>query len=85
MTMLFVLLAVAFEIHPAQAAVKLNASTLQMFVGDTYQLKLTGTSKKVTWKSSKSSVAKVSSKGLVTAKGKGSATITATINKKKQL
>ena len=82
MTILFILLAVAFEIQPAQAAVKLNASALQMFVGDTYQLKLTGTSKKVTWKSSKSSVAKVSSKGLVTAKGKGSATITATINKK---
>ena len=81
-TMLFLLLAIVFEIQPAQAAVKLNMSAVNLCVGDKYQLKLTGTTKKVTWKSSKTSVAKVSSKGLVTARGKGSATITATCNKK---
>lgn len=81
-TMLFLLLAVVFEIQPAQAAVKLNTSAVNLCVGDKYQLKLTGTTKKVTWKSSKTSVAKVSSKGLVTARAKGSATITATCNKK---
>lgn len=82
LTVLLVLLMMVADIRPAQAAVKLNASAVNLCVGDTYQLKVTGTTKKVTWKSSKTSVAKVSSKGLVTAKGKGNATITATVSKK---
>lgn len=82
LTVLLVLLVTVADIRPAQAAVKLNASSVNLCVGDTYQLEVTGTTKKVTWKSSKTSVAKVSSKGLVTAKGKGSATITATVSKK---
>ena len=80
--LLFMVLAGIVDVQTVQAAVKLNASSVSLCVGDTCQLKLTGTSKKVTWKSSKTSVAKVSSKGLVTAKGKGSATITATVSKK---
>ena len=71
------------DVQPVQAAVKLNTSAVNLCVGDKYQLKLTGTTKKVTWKSSKTSVAKVSSKGMVSAVGKGSATITATCNSKK--
>ena len=82
LTCLLVLLVAAADIRPVQAAVKLNTSSVNLCVGDKYQLKLTGTTKKVTWKSSKTAVAKVSSKGLVTAKGKGSATITATVSKK---
>lgn len=80
--LLFLVLAGIVDVQPVQAAVKLNTSSVNLCVGDKYQLKLSGTSKKVTWKSSKTSVAKVSSKGFVTAKGKGSATITATCNKK---
>ena len=79
----FMLLATAIDVQTAQAAVKLNATSVNLCVGDKYQLKLTGTTKKVTWKSSKTSVAKVSSKGMVSAVGKGSATITATCNSKK--
>ena len=44
---------------------------------------LSGMTGKTTWKSSKKSVAKVSSKGKVTAKKKGTATITATCKGKK--
>lgn len=80
--LLFTLLVTVADIQPAQAAVKLNASSVNLCVGDKYQLQLTGTTKKVTWKSSKTSVAKVSSKGLVTARAKGTATITATVSKK---
>lgn len=84
LTALFLMLLVtAADLVPAQAAVKLNHTSANLCVGDKYQLKLTGTKKKVTWKSSKTSVAKVSSKGMVTARAKGSATITATVSKKK--
>ena len=34
-TMLFLLLAIVFEIQPAQAAVKLNMSAVNLCVGDT--------------------------------------------------
>lgn len=78
----FMLLATAIDVQTAQAAVKLNATSVNLCVGDKYQLKLTGTTKKVTWKSSKTSVAKVSSKGLVKAYGKGTATIKATCSGK---
>ena len=80
--LLFVLLVGIADVRPVQAAVKLSDSSINLCVGDKYQLKVTGTSKKVTWKSSKTSVAKVTSKGLVTARGAGSATITATVSKK---
>lgn len=80
--LLFFVLAGIVDVQPVQAAVKLNTSSVYLCVGDKYQLKLSGTTKKVTWKSTKTSVAKVSSKGLVTAKGKGTATIKATCNKK---
>lgn len=44
--------------------------------GETVQLKITGTNKKITWKSSNSSIATVSKKGVVTAISPGKATIT---------
>lgn len=44
--------------------------------GKTYQLKLNGNTQSVSWKTSDSSVATVNSKGKVTAKGVGKATIT---------
>lgn len=62
---------------------KLNKSKLELRSGDTYSLKLNGVSGGITWTSSKKSVATVSSKGKVTAKKEGKATITATANNKK--
>lgn len=62
--------------------VKINNLTLTMKVSDTLQLGTAlsaSTDDNVAWKSSKTSVAKVSATGLVTAKAAGTATITASI------
>jgi hypothetical protein len=64
------------------ATVKISKTRLTMNIGKTYTLKITGTKQTVKWTSNKSSVASVSSKGKVTAKAAGTATITATVNKK---
>lgn len=63
--------------------VDLNASSKTLNVGEKYTLKATvspsnASNKAVTWKSSDTSVAKVSSSGKITAVGKGTATITCT-------
>lgn len=63
-------------------SVKLNKSTLSLDSGETETLKATvapsdATDKKVTWSSSDTAVATVSSTGVVTAKSGGKATITA--------
>lgn len=65
------------------ASIKINKKKIVLDKGKTFQLKIQGTKKKVTWKSNKPSVAKVSSKGKVTAKKKGTAKITAKVNGKK--
>lgn len=67
----------------AATTVKIDKSKVTLYVGQTYSLKITGTSDTVTWTTSKKSVAKVSSSGKVTAMNAGKATITATVNKKK--
>ena len=68
----------------AQAAkIKLNKTTVYLLKGKSFKLKITGTKKKVTWKSSKKKVATVSKKGKVKAKNAGKATITAKVGKKK--
>lgn len=72
----------------AVKSVKLNLKKATVGKGEKITLKATvspsnATSKKVTWKSSKTSVAKVSSKGVVTARKGGTATITATADGKK--
>ncbi|MFP3154537.1 Ig-like domain-containing protein [Lachnospiraceae bacterium ZAX-1] len=71
-------------ILPAEAAakVKLNKTSSSLVVGTTLQLKLNNAKGTISWSSSKKTVAAVSSKGKVTAKKKGSATITAKFNKK---
>ncbi|MDD6038610.1 MAG: Ig-like domain-containing protein, partial [bacterium] len=66
----------------AQAAVKLNKTSATLFVGESVQLRVSGTSQKVTWKSGNTKVATVSSKGKVVAKKSGNATITATVSGK---
>ena len=60
----------------AEAATKLSKKKATLYVGETLQLKLAGGSGKGTWKSSKSKVASVNKKGLVTAKKKGNCKIT---------
>lgn len=65
------------------SAVKLNKTSISLNVGKTYTLKVTGTKEKLAWRSSNKGVATVSSKGLVKAKRKGTAVITAKYGRKK--
>lgn len=65
------------------ATIKLNKKKATLIKGNTLTLKVSGTKKKVAWKSSNKKVATVSTKGKVTAKKKGAATITAKVGKKK--
>lgn len=62
---------------------KLNQTRMQLEKGKSIRLKLTGTERKVSWKSSRKNIATVGKKGLVTGKRKGSAVITATVGGKK--
>ncbi len=67
-----------------KASVSLNRSKLTLYVGKSSRLtaKIQGASKKVVWRSSKPSVASVTSKGLVKGKKAGTAVITARANGK---
>lgn len=87
---MFVLLAFSLMISvfaldgTAQAAsVKLNKKKVTLAVATSTTLKVKGTTASVKWSSSKKSVATVDGKGKVTAKKKGTATITAKVGKKK--
>lgn len=64
---------------------KLSSKSLVLETGDSKKLSVSGTTLKVAWKSSDTSVVKVSSKGKVTAKNAGTAVITATVGGKKKL
>ena len=68
---------------PASAAVKISKTSATLKVGQTLRLKVTGTKKTPTWKSSAKKIAAVSGKGVVTARKAGKATITAKVGKKK--
>lgn len=79
----FVLLTLCFSISlPTSAAAKISAKSVTLSVGQSKMLKVFG-AKKVKWSSNKKSVASVTAKGKVTAKKKGTATITAKAGKKK--
>ena len=67
----------------AKTKIQLNKKKVTLIVGEKTKLKLKNNKKKVKWSSSKRTVAIVSSKGVVTAKKKGTATITAKAGKKK--
>ncbi|MDO4274287.1 MAG: Ig-like domain-containing protein [Eubacteriales bacterium] len=62
---------------------KLNKTALTLQKGKTYTLKLSAATPAPKWTSSNTNVAAVSSKGKVTAKNKGTATITAALGGKK--
>ena len=64
------------------ASIKLNKTSVTMYTGKTSTLKVSGTSKKVTWSTSNKKVATVSSKGVIYAKSVGQATITAKVSNK---
>ena len=65
------------------SSIRMNTTKKTLYVKKTYTLKLVGTKKKAKWSSSNKSVATVSSTGRVTAKKKGTATITAKVGNKK--
>ncbi len=68
----------------AQAAtIKINETDVTLIKGDTLILSISGTSKPISWKSSKPTVAFVNKNGKVKAVKNGKATITATVNSKK--
>ena len=64
-------------------APSISKKTYTMKKGKTVTLKIKGTTQKITWSSNNKSVATVNSKGKVTAKKNGTATITATVGKTK--
>ena len=67
----------------AQAAtIKINKRKKTLKVGQTFQLKVSGTSQKVKWYSSNKDIAAVNATGKVTAKSEGTAVIKAEIGKK---
>ncbi len=84
---LFIALALIITLAgPAQTAsaatIKISKSSLLLYVGDTANLKLTGTTKTVKWSSNNGSVATISSKGKVTAKGIGKTIVIGKIGSK---
>ncbi len=85
--MLFGLISVFFsDFCQVQAASpKLNRKSATLWIGDTLQLKVKNTKKKVKWSSGKKSVATVSSKGKVKAKKAGETVITAKSSGKKSI
>ena len=80
--LLFVLMFVVCMTIPVSAA-SINKKKVTVCTGQTIQLKVNGVKKKVKWTSSNKAVAKVTQKGKVSAKKKGTTTVTAKIGKKK--
>ncbi len=73
-------LGVGFTVNAA-TKVKINKTKMTLYVGASSQLKITGTSKEVTWSTDKVKVAKVSKSGKVTALKAGTATVKAKVGK----
>ena len=82
--LLIISIAFAFVIcGSTEAKIRMSKKNLRITVPQKCTLRLNGARGKVTWKSSKPSVAKVNKNGKVTALRKGKATITAKAGKKK--
>ncbi len=73
----FMLIPLTMTSAYAASDVKLSKTSLSITEGKTSKLKVTGTSKSVTWSSSNKKIASVSEDGVVTAKSVGTAKITA--------
>jgi chitinase len=63
--------------------IKISSQSVSLDINKTKTLKITGALSKITWSTSKKSVATISSTGKITAKSAGIATITATVSGKK--
>ncbi len=84
LAVLAMVLCTVLQPHDVRAATpKLNKTRVTLVKGGQTKLKVTGTAKAVKWSTDKKKIATVSSKGVVKAKGKGTARITAKIGKKK--
>ncbi len=66
---------------PAPKPVKINKTSIILVKGKTFQLELRNAASKISWSSSKKSVASVSRNGKVTGRKKGKAVITAKIGR----
>lgn len=62
---------------------RLNKTAVTLIQGKTVKLRVIGTKRKVTWKSSNKKIAKVNKKGVVKALSPGKCTITAKVRGKK--
>lgn len=82
MIAVFVLVVSLMPVSASAATPRLNKTSKTLKVGQTYTLKVLNNKKAVKWSSSNKSVATVSSKGKVSAKSTGKATITAKVAKK---
>lgn len=71
-----------YVVTQAQAAVSISTKKKTLYVNESFMLSVKGTTKTVKWSSSNKKVATVTSMGKVTAKKKGTATITAKVGKK---
>lgn len=81
--MSFILVFFTFSSATNVQAASISKTKVTLLNGQSVSLKVKGKSGKIKWSSSKKSVATVNSKGLVKAKKKGTAKITAKIGKKK--
>lgn len=68
----------AYSTTANAATVKMNVKNQTLIKGQTYKLRLKGSTGKVKWKSSNKSIVSVNKSGKITAKKRGSAIITAT-------
>lgn len=78
--MLVMVLCFTLTTNTASASIKISKTKATMEVDSTLKLKISGSTSKTKWTSSKNTVATVNSSGAVTAKKEGQATITATVN-----
>ena len=67
----------------AAPRMRLNKTAVTLIQGKTVKLRVIGTKRKVTWKSSNKKIAKVNKKGVVKALSPGKCTITAKVRGKK--
>lgn len=71
------LICILLPVQTTYAKVKINAKEKKLYVGDTFTLKVNGTSKKIKWSSANKKIVSVNPKGKITAKGPGTTVVSA--------